>query len=137
MHNSRAAAGRWLNELSLLRAAGALLALVVPATLLFGALAPKTMIAEVASGGISCVFLAVTGVPCPFCGMTRATLALGQGDFGGAFGFHPLAPLVLLMTFGVAVFLARGKAPVAFGRKIGPPAVLATVGLIWLVNIVA
>lgn len=43
-----------------------------------------------------CPFLWFTGIPCPGCGMTRAFLALVQGDFLAAFGYHPLFLLVLV-----------------------------------------
>jgi hypothetical protein len=56
------------------------------------------------------------GIPCPGCGMTRAALALLHGDLRAAFGFHPLAPLVVpLMTVIV------GKAVVDYVRG-APPA---------------
>ncbi len=34
------------------------------------------------------------GVPCPGCGLTRATLALLTLDFEAVLHFHPLAPLM-------------------------------------------
>ena len=37
-----------------------------------------------------CPFRAVTGVPCPCCGITRAWQALLQGRVGQAFSLHPL-----------------------------------------------
>lgn len=45
------------------------------------------------------------GVPCPGCGLTRATVAMLRLDFGAALRFHPLAP-VLVPLFGGAVLLA-------------------------------
>ncbi|HEX5099987.1 MAG TPA: DUF2752 domain-containing protein [Polyangiaceae bacterium] len=42
------------------------------------------------------------GVPCPGCGLTRATLALLRGDVHGAMHFHPLV-FVLTPLFGVAL----------------------------------
>lgn len=44
-----------------------------------------------------CPLANLTGWPCPSCGLTRATLALLQGDVAGALALHPLAPLVLLL----------------------------------------
>ena len=119
------------------RLGGLLLALVVPGALLFGALAGPSAIHAVAEGGIACPFLTVTQIPCPLCGMTRATLALGQGDLATALAHHPLAPLVLLLTFAAAVYLARGKTPSIAGRTIGPLAVLGVVAVIWAVKLVA
>ncbi len=38
-----------------------------------------------------CPMAAVLHVPCPGCGMTRATLAALHGDFTESFRMHPLA----------------------------------------------
>lgn len=43
---------------------------------------------------VPCPVRALTGVPCPGCGMTRALLALGRGDVGEALALHPLSPLI-------------------------------------------
>lgn len=40
-----------------------------------------------------CGFRQWTGLPCPFCGSTRALLAWSHGDVGLAFRFNPLASL--------------------------------------------
>lgn len=37
-----------------------------------------------------CMFLNITGVPCPSCGMSRAYLSLFRGDLSQAFYYHPL-----------------------------------------------
>ena len=34
-------------------------------------------------------------VPCPGCGLTRASLRLLQGDLRGALAYHPLVPIAL------------------------------------------
>jgi hypothetical protein len=44
------------------------------------------------------------GVPCPGCGLTRATVAMLRGDFAAALHLHPLSP-VLVPLFGGAVAL--------------------------------
>jgi hypothetical protein len=44
------------------------------------------------------------GIPCPGCGLTRATIAMLHGDFGAALRFHPLSP-VLVPLFGGAMAL--------------------------------
>lgn len=47
-----------------------------------------------------CPFKAITGIPCPGCGMTRAVLHACKGDFREAFRYHPLwivaVPLVIV-----------------------------------------
>lgn len=47
-------------------------------------------------GVVLCPFRAVTGLPCPGCGMTRAFCSIGHGDFAGAFGYNALAPFVFI-----------------------------------------
>jgi hypothetical protein len=63
---------------------------------------------------LACVFAAfgppfcptalLFGVPCPGCGLTRATVAMLHGEVGAALHFHPLAP-ILVPLFGGAVAL--------------------------------
>ena len=45
-----------------------------------------------------CPFKALTGIPCPGCGMTRAMLSLTKGDFRGAFGYNPFSFFLLFMV---------------------------------------
>jgi hypothetical protein len=50
----------------------------------------------------ACPFLALTGLPCPGCGITRASMALLELDFLKAFGLNQLffiAPLVLVSIY--------------------------------------
>ncbi len=51
-----------------------------------------------------CVFAEVTGLPCPGCGLTRAAMALGRGEWGLSLRLHPFAPLFGLV--GVLVGFA-------------------------------
>jgi hypothetical protein len=55
----------------------------------------------------ACPFHALTGVPCPGCGVTRAALAFFRGDLAAAFGWNPLAAAAL-----VAGLAAGALAPV-------------------------
>lgn len=42
------------------------------------------------------------GVPCPGCGLTRASFAMFRGDFGEMLHFNPLAPLLFpLFAYGM------------------------------------
>ena len=51
---------------------------------------------------------AITGLPCIFCGMTRALHLLLNGDFGGALYFNWLAfPFLGAIVFLVAVFVVE------------------------------
>ena len=60
-----------------------------------------------------CPMAGVLGVPCPGCGLTRATLALFHGDVRQAMHLHPLVP-VIAPVFIAAVLSA------AFGYVRGP-----------------
>jgi hypothetical protein len=63
--------------------------------------------------GLPCPLLTLTGVPCPFCGMTTATVALVHGDWAAAAAASPLAYLAALLavvTMPVLVARATGLA---------------------------
>lgn len=47
--------------------------------------------------GYQCPLLFFFGIPCPFCGMTRAFLCVLNGAIPRSFHFHPLWPLVLFI----------------------------------------
>lgn len=54
---------------------------------------------------IFCLFKAITGIPCPGCGMTRAFLELAKGDFVTAFQLNPLSiPFFLVLIFSAFKF---------------------------------
>jgi hypothetical protein len=68
----------------------------------------------------ACVFHALTGVPCPACGTTRAVLALAQLDPRAAIEFNPLVTVGLVVGFVLAAaalpwVMARGPVPVLSG----------------------
>ena len=47
---------------------------------------------------LPCPILALTGIPCPGCGMTRAYLSLLQGDVAAAFSYNAMFWAVPLMA---------------------------------------
>ena len=105
-------------------------------TLVIGAVGPASWAAAIASGGPACLFRLATGVDCPLCGMTRATLAIGHGDWAAAFGFHPLAPFVLAGVTALFVVVALGRSDrlLAGHRGIALGGALVAVGIVrWLV----
>ena len=55
-----------------------------------------------------CLVAIALHVPCPGCGMTRATLALLRGDFMRAVTIHPLAPAIAPIAIGLLVMQAIG-----------------------------
>lgn len=92
-----------------------------------------------------CPVLHATGIPCPGCGLTRATLFLLRGDFRASLTYHAFAPFFLLG--GVVVMVAgllpdRWRAPFLaqlenFERRTGVLYVLSiALILYWLARLV-
>ena len=51
------------------------------------------------------------GIPCPGCGLTRATEAMVMGDFGTMLRMHPLAPIIAplaIWSLGRSVLVSAG-----------------------------
>jgi hypothetical protein len=48
--------------------------------------------------GPPCPLRTLTGIPCPFCGMTRGVTALVHGQLSAAFSFNPGAFLMVAMA---------------------------------------
>ena len=63
----------------------------------------------------TCPSATLFGVPCPGCGLTRATLALLHGDVVAAWRLHPLVFLLSPIYFGLLALIAysyvRGSSP--------------------------
>jgi len=55
--------------------------------------------------GWRCPILAATGIPCPGCGLTRASMQLIRGDFIGSFHTHVFAPIFLFAMLVIVVTL--------------------------------
>jgi hypothetical protein len=73
--------------------------------------------------GLECPLRALTGVPCPFCGLTTATVALTHGHWAAAAATSPLAYLAAALTLGTApVLVARNTGLVAQPRAWSPAA---------------
>lgn len=89
-------------------------------------------------GPVLCPFRLVTGLPCPFCGMTRSLLALGRGDVAASVALHPLGPVVaLLAVLGLLRFAragARGAVPARLPRG-APLALAGAFALVWIVTL--
>jgi hypothetical protein len=52
-----------------------------------------------------CPIFRATGIPCPGCGLSRATTLLIKGDFAGSFRFHAFAPIFFLAIVGLILSL--------------------------------
>src|SRR5690348_17177077 len=95
-----------------------------------GALTCGVLGLRVADDAPGCLWKWVTGIDCPFCGMTHATVALGAGDWSGAHAAHPIAIVVLALAA-----LAGGL--LLAGRALKPRVVLLAVIAIWVVRLLA
>jgi hypothetical protein len=90
--------------------------------------------------GLPCPLRTLTGVPCPFCGMTTATVAIAHGNWAAAAAANPAAYLVAALAIGTApVLIARATGhastpqpwSAAARRRVGW-VVAGLVGLSWL-----
>ena len=78
----------------------------------------------------ACPLRNLTGIPCPFCGMTRACVAAVHGHLGASLAFNPAGVLV------VAAALVALVRPQLFARVRVPAwVVLVAVGALWVWNI--
>ncbi len=78
---------------------------------------------------IACPFRALTGLPCPLCGMTRAVTAAMRGDIIASLRFQPAG--ILLLVFAAFLLLRRTRDPVRMPAWV-PVLVLA---LMWAWNL--
>ena len=53
----------------------------------------------------NCPILAATGIPCPGCGLTRASMELVRGDFASSFQTHAFAPIFMFALVLMVVTL--------------------------------
>ncbi|MFO0553153.1 MAG: DUF2752 domain-containing protein [Polyangiaceae bacterium] len=78
------------------------------------ALVGATGCALVAARVPLCPFALITRLPCPGCGLTRATLAILGGHFSEGFAVQPFAVVTTPVVFAMAVMMATNY--VTFGR---------------------
>jgi hypothetical protein len=69
-----------------------------------GAVYPFLM-AHTGGQGLPCPLRTLTGVPCPFCGMTTASVAITHGNWATAAGANPFAYLVVALVVSTAPVL--------------------------------
>jgi Protein of unknown function (DUF2752) len=77
----------------------------------------------------ACPLRSTTGIPCPFCGMTRAVVAAVHGDMLKSLAFNPAG--ILIVAIAIAVLIRPSL------LRIRPPIWLLAVplGALWLWNI--
>lgn len=87
---------------------------------------------------------AITGLPCIFCGTTRALHYLLNGDFAGALYFNWLSfpitftVLVILLLFALEAVLDRRMLKIPFAFRLTPQRVAAAVSgitALWLFQV--
>lgn len=83
-----------------------------------------------------CLWHALTGTDCPFCGLTRSLIALGDMRLSLAFELHPFGPITAIILVGyltvtVTGLLTGGPGPAGASRK--AIRIMGTfVGICWL-----
>ena len=101
--------------------------------LVVGAVGPDSLRHSIGHEGPGCPFSNLTGYDCPFCGMTRATLAMGGGDFTTALAYHPLAPIVVIgMLFLMAVIVVGRGEELVKGKR--PWILLGSIIALWILR---
>jgi hypothetical protein len=78
---------------------------------------------------LACPFRAATGLPCPFCGMTRAVDAALHGHLAASLRFQPAG--ILLLVAVAFVVLRRSRAPI----RLPAWTLLAVFALMWAWNL--
>ena len=56
-----------------------------------------------------CLTKAVTGFPCPGCGLTRANLSFFRGNFSQALNFHPLFLVVDAYLIYIVIYALKSN----------------------------
>ena len=80
--------------------------------------------------GFACPLRSLTGIPCPFCGMTRACVAAVHGHLAQSLAFNPFGVAVIVLA---ALVVIR---PAFVLQRIPPPWVLFLIlGVMWVWNI--
>ena len=79
-----------------------------------------------------CPFHAITGLPCPGCGMTRAMISLGQLKLEAAMEYNLFStPLLILMV----LYVWPGKFPSFLQHKLFGIIMVIVVIFVWLMRL--
>ena len=79
-----------------------------------------------------CPFHAITGIPCPGCGMTRAMISLGQLKLEEAVEYNMFSlPLFILMI----IYVWPGKFPTFLQHKVFSIIMLIVAIFVWLLRL--
>ena len=84
-------------------------------------------------GPVLCPFRALTGLPCPGCGLTRSWVYLMHGDIGSSLASNWFGPVLILAVVVLAVVSARsrlgGKRPADLDKLVKSKVVLGLFAL--------
>ena len=75
--------------------------------------------------GVLCPLRAVTGIPCPLCGMTTSVTAVTQLDLAGAFSANPAGIAAVVVALYLLVRRPRYL-------RVSLPVVLVALGAMWI-----
>ncbi len=83
--------------------------------LVVGLVAVSPLVAGAAKGITVCPTAGLLGIPCPGCGLGRATIAALTGHFSEAMHYHPLfflvSPIYLVLLGSIGWQFVSGSAP--------------------------
>ena len=85
-------------------------------------------------GRVSCPFFALTGKPCPTCGVTRALWALLQGDAARYWHYQPMA-LPLVAAVGLCLHLRVLQRPYRQAAAVVSCGILLANGLVYFARL--
>ena len=83
--------------------------------------------------GSGCLLLDLTGIPCPSCGMTRATLCVLFGRFTAAFGYNPVfwIPYTIAGLGALSLFMKKRRRAILYCII----ALLAVFIAVWIIRV--
>jgi hypothetical protein len=82
-----------------------------------------------------CPTYALAGIECPGCGAARCVGALLEGDLIGAFGFHPLLPIFLVLIAASVVVPSRAVGA-ALNRRYSAQITAIAVITLWIIRLI-
>jgi hypothetical protein len=87
---------------------------------LVGAVGLQIVLVSLSLPGWVCPFFRLTGIPCPGCGLSRASMLLLKGDLAGSLRFHAFAPIFLfaIVALILSILLPKSILQPAIARAV-------------------